>query len=447
MDASAISSILRPGQRALAAIVFTDVVSFSARMQDGEERTLKLLERDFAAMRDFCRQHDGAVLKTTGDGLLMYFSSAVQAVACALTIQRHFADWTKTRPAHEVLSHRVGIHLGDVFVSEQDVMGDGVNVAARLQAEARPGGICISQTVYDVVKNKLELHVTSLGPRELKNMAESVHVYRLLLDAQSLRAAQTAEMAERVSDAVRSVTPGLGSFKSLLLRPAVRLTAIAVLVVLPVAALAWLWHAHALAHRRQAEAEAVRAAIAVVVANPSPNAGRDVEELNRVLAEDSRPSRLIHGDYLDNFNFAGLVRFLRTRAADGGMPAPLPALLKSAEQMAAAKGWMIAELQGYTQQQPLRIYELSGTAPKELHVFTEMDRRLYFVWGGAVLGREWGDVKPAWVAAVLVGTLRNARTPPDPQVVNGALAFARIYGEPEVASALISRHPRLPPVD
>jgi hypothetical protein len=278
-------------------------------------------------------------------------------------------------------------------------------------------------------------------------MAESIHVYRLLLDAQSLRAAQTAEMAERVSDAVRSVTPGFGNFRAWWLKPAVRLTALTVLVAFPVAALAWLWHAHALANRRQTEAETVRTAIAAVVASPSANAGRDVEELNRALAEDSRPARLIRDEYLDNFNFAGLVRLLRARAADGGLPTPLPALQKSAEQMAAAKGWMIAELQGYTQQQPLRIYELSGTAPKELHVFTEMDRRLYFVWGGAVLGRDWNDVKPAWVAAVLVGTLRNAHTLPDPQVVNGALAFARIYGEPEIASALISRHPRVPPED
>ncbi|HVU18824.1 MAG TPA: adenylate/guanylate cyclase domain-containing protein [Candidatus Didemnitutus sp.] len=445
MEASAISSILRPGQRALAAIVFTDVVSFSARMQDGEERTLKLLERDFATMREFCRQHDGAVLKTTGDGLLMYFSSAVQAVACALTIQRHFADWTKNRPANEVLSHRVGIHLGDVFVSEQDVMGDGVNIAARLQAEARPGGICISQTVYDVVKNKLELHVTSLGPRELKNMAESIHVYRLLLDAQSLRAAQTAEMAERVSDAMRSVTPGLGKFKTWWLRPAVRLTSVVVLIALPIAALAWLWHAHALASRQSAEADTVRAAIAAIIANPPANANRDVEELNRAVAEDSRPARRIRSDFLDSYNFAALVRFLRAPPIEGGPLKPLPALQKSAEQMAAAKGWMIAELQGYTQEQPLRIYELSGTAPKELHVFTEIDRRLYFVWGGAVLARDWSDVKPAWVAAVLVGTMRNAHTPPDPQVVNGALAFARIYGENEIASALISRHPHVPP--
>src|SRR5882757_1393065 len=179
-------SPLGPGQRSLAAIVFTDVVSFSARMQADEETTLTLLKRDFDAMRVICTEHQGSVLKTTGDGLLLYFSSAVQAVACALAMQRFFAEQAKTRPAAQSLVHRLGIHLGDVFVNEQDVMGDGVNIAARLQAEAEPGGICISQTVYDVVKNKLALHVTRLGPRELKNISQAIPIYKLLLEAQAM---------------------------------------------------------------------------------------------------------------------------------------------------------------------------------------------------------------------------------------------------------------------
>jgi len=446
MEEHTISTVLRPGQRALAAIVFTDVVNFSARMQDGEERTLKLLERDFATMREFCRQHEGAVLKTTGDGLLMYFSSAVQAVACALTIQRHFAETSKKRPAAETLSHRVGIHLGDVFVSEQDVMGDGVNIAARLQAEARPGGICISQTVYDVVKNKLELHVTSLGPRELKNMAESIHVYRLLLDAQSLRAAQTAEMAARVTEAMLAAAPRFDKFKAWWLRPAVRATAIAVLITAPLLAAAWGWHVYRVANRQREESAKVRAAIAAIAAVPPPNAGRDVEELNRAIADERKPASQIRTLFLDSYNFAGLVRFLKAKETGGAALPPMPALLKSAEQMAAVKRWVIDELQGYNQQQPLRVFELSGTAPKELQVYTEADRRLYFVLGGAVLGRDWADVKPAWVAAIIVGALQNAPAPPESSdVVNGALAFARIYGEPEMSAALQSRRFRPAP--
>src|SRR4051812_301598 len=192
-------SPLTRGQRSLAAIVFTDVVSFSARMQTDEETTLELLKRDFDAMRDICTQHQGSVLKTTGDGLLLYFSSAVQAVACALAMQRFFAEQAKTRPPSQSLVHRLGIHLGDVFVNDQDVMGDGVNIAARLQAEAEPGGICISQTVYDVVKNKLALHVTRLGPRELKNISQHIPIYKLLLEASVIESVPTEESAEALA--------------------------------------------------------------------------------------------------------------------------------------------------------------------------------------------------------------------------------------------------------
>ncbi|HXA14252.1 MAG TPA: adenylate/guanylate cyclase domain-containing protein, partial [Opitutaceae bacterium] len=179
----------RSGLRTLAAIVFTDIVAFSARMQRDEVKTLGFVNRDFAEMRRLCESRGGAVLKTTGDGLLCYFASAVEAVACALDMQRHFAGLGKTLPPGDALQHRIGIHLGDVLVQDQDVMGDGVNIAARLQAEAEPGGICISQTVYDVVKNKIELKATYLGARDLKNIAQAVPVYSLLLEAQTREAA------------------------------------------------------------------------------------------------------------------------------------------------------------------------------------------------------------------------------------------------------------------
>jgi class 3 adenylate cyclase len=170
-------------RRVLAAIVFTDVVGSSALMSVDERKTLALIERDFRMMRRACEHFDGQILKNTGDGLLMHFSSAVQAVSCALRMQRTLAEAQKKLPPDQVLKHRIGIHLGDVFVSDHDVMGDGVNIAARLQESAEPGGICISQTVYDVVKNRLALTTTSLGPQELRNIQGKVPVYRILLDA------------------------------------------------------------------------------------------------------------------------------------------------------------------------------------------------------------------------------------------------------------------------
>ncbi|MGA7934408.1 MAG: adenylate/guanylate cyclase domain-containing protein [Kovacikia sp.] len=171
------------GQRTLAAIVFSDVVNFSGIMSADEENTLRLVQRDVNLMTHICEQYEGRVLKFTGDGLLMYFHSAVQAVACALEIQKEIAAYAADLSPRDVLQHRIGIHLGDVFVSDNDVMGDGVNIAARLQSEAEPGGICLSQIVYDVVKKRLALQATYLGPRELKHIQEAVPIYQIVLAA------------------------------------------------------------------------------------------------------------------------------------------------------------------------------------------------------------------------------------------------------------------------
>lgn len=172
------------GHRTLAAIVFSDVVNYSGRMSQNEEHTLRLVQRDLELMTRFCEQYEGRVLKFTGDGLLMYFTSAVQAVACALEVQKTIAARAADLPEEDVLQHRIGIHLGDVFVSPTDVMGDGVNIAARLQSEAEPGGVCLSQIVYDVVKKRLALQATYLGPRELKHIQEAVPIYQIVLAAQ-----------------------------------------------------------------------------------------------------------------------------------------------------------------------------------------------------------------------------------------------------------------------
>ena len=174
---------LAPGQSVLAAIVFSDVVGFSKRMGVDEVATLALLQRDLALLTNLANQHDGQVLKSVGDGLMIFFSSAVQAVRCAQAFQLAVAVESASRDAAENLQHRIGIHLGDIFLQGTDVMGDGVNIAARLQGEAEPGGICISQTVYDVVRNRLALSVTSLGARELKNIQQAIPIYRILIAA------------------------------------------------------------------------------------------------------------------------------------------------------------------------------------------------------------------------------------------------------------------------
>jgi class 3 adenylate cyclase len=166
-------------ERALAAIVLTDAVSFSARMSVDEEGTLALIQRDLELIGTLCDRYGGQVLKSTGDGLLMSFYSAVQAVLCSQEIQRELAKLSEGLPPEDYLQHRIGIHLGDVLFSHDDVLGNGVNIAARLQTQSTPGGICISQTVYDVVKARVDIRATFLGSLKLKNIQEPVPAFQI----------------------------------------------------------------------------------------------------------------------------------------------------------------------------------------------------------------------------------------------------------------------------
>lgn len=162
------------GQRVLTALVFTDAVAFSTRVQQDEETALREMQADFETMRIVAESHSGRILKTMGDGLLMVFDSASEAVDAALEIQRQFGE----RPAGK-MQHRMGVHLCDVMLEEHDAHGDGVNLAARLEAEASPGGICLSQTIYDIVKSRLPVQAKFLGERHLKNLVEPVNVFEI----------------------------------------------------------------------------------------------------------------------------------------------------------------------------------------------------------------------------------------------------------------------------
>jgi TolB-like protein/class 3 adenylate cyclase/Tfp pilus assembly protein PilF len=158
--------------RHLKAIVFTDIVGYSARMQQDEVGTLTSARHDFERIKAIVSQNAGEVLKSTGDGMLLSFSSVVAAVASALQIQQEMGARSGGS-----LQHRIGIHLGDVFHDGKDVLGDGVNIAARLESKARPGSVCISQSVYDAVKGKVRMQIEALGPQAFKNIAEPINVY------------------------------------------------------------------------------------------------------------------------------------------------------------------------------------------------------------------------------------------------------------------------------
>ncbi|MGQ0568009.1 MAG: adenylate/guanylate cyclase domain-containing protein [Armatimonadota bacterium] len=172
-------------QRRLAAIMFTDMVGYSALTQRNEELALELLEEHGGLLRPVFSSHGGNVIGTVGDGFLVEFASALQAVRGAIEAQRTLSERNVTVPPERAIRIRIGIHLGDVVFSEGNVYGDGVNIAARLEPLAEPGGICISQQVYDQVHTKIDVPLATIGTPSLKNIQTPIEVYRVVLPWQS----------------------------------------------------------------------------------------------------------------------------------------------------------------------------------------------------------------------------------------------------------------------
>ena len=152
--------------RRLTAILAADVAGYSRLMGADEEGTHERLKAHLTQLVEpKIRGHQGRVVKNTGDGLLVEFSSVVDAVRCAAEVQRGMIDCEPQVPAERRIRFRIGINLGDVIVEEHDIFGDGVNVAARLEGLAEPGGICISRTVHDQIGDKLPFPFEDLGER------------------------------------------------------------------------------------------------------------------------------------------------------------------------------------------------------------------------------------------------------------------------------------------
>jgi len=161
--------------------MFTDMVGYTALSQKNEGLAMKLLEEQRRVLRSFFPKHNGREVKTMGDGSLVEFESALEAVRCAFEIQRSLYELNSGRPTEGQIPLRVGIHLGDVIHDQRDVYGDAVNIASRIEPLAAPGGICLTEQVHDQIKNKLELPLISLGRKELKNVGGSIEVFKVLL--------------------------------------------------------------------------------------------------------------------------------------------------------------------------------------------------------------------------------------------------------------------------
>jgi TolB-like protein/class 3 adenylate cyclase len=177
-------------ERRLAAILAADVAGYSRLMGVDEEGTLAALKAYRRELIDpKISEHRGRIVKTTGDGALVEFASAVDAVRCAMEIQRALADRNASIPEDRRIEFRIGINVGDIIIDEGDIYGDGVNIAARVEALASPGAICLSDNAYQQIKGKLALDVSDMGEQQLKNIPQPVRLYSIRLDGTSARPA------------------------------------------------------------------------------------------------------------------------------------------------------------------------------------------------------------------------------------------------------------------
>jgi len=169
--------------RRLAAILAADVAGYSRLMGADEEGTLQVLKAIRAELIDpTLAAHNGRLVKTTGDGLLVEFVSVVDALRCATEVQAGMVERNATIARDRRIEFRVGIHQGDIVVEDGDIFGDGVNIAARLEALAEPGGICVSARVQEDAAGKLDLAFEDLGEQALKNIARPVRAYRVAME-------------------------------------------------------------------------------------------------------------------------------------------------------------------------------------------------------------------------------------------------------------------------
>jgi len=163
--------------RKLAAIIAVDVVGYSRLMAEDEAGTALAVREHREAARPIVASLNGRIVKTMGDGLLLEFPSVVAAVECAIAIQKLMVDRNAQTPENKRMVYRMGVNLGDVLIEGDDILGDGVNIAARLEGICESGGILISGAAFDHVRGKIDASFVDLGERELKNIAQAVRAY------------------------------------------------------------------------------------------------------------------------------------------------------------------------------------------------------------------------------------------------------------------------------
>src|ERR1700745_2231092 len=192
-------------QRKLAAIMFTDMVGYSALSQRDEKLAQELLEEHRQLLREIFPRFHGTEIKTIGDAFLVEFNSALEAAQCAIEIQRALGHRNHDVPAERHIELKIGIHLGDVVHRDGDVYGDGVNIASRIEQLAGAGGICVSMDVERQIRNAVETRFEKLAPTELKNISVPMELFRIVLPWE-----RKTEVRDQKSEVGEKITASAG---------------------------------------------------------------------------------------------------------------------------------------------------------------------------------------------------------------------------------------------
>jgi len=180
-------------KRKLTAVFSADVAGYSCLMGEDEAATVKILEAYNQVMFSLIKQHRGRVIDSSGDNILAEFASVVDAVQCGVAAQNEFKARNADMPVNRKMQFRIGINLGDVIEEGERIYGDGVNIAARLESLADPGGICVSKTAFDHIEAKLPLGYHFLGEQTVKNIAKPVGAYKVLMEPRVTGAGKTGK--------------------------------------------------------------------------------------------------------------------------------------------------------------------------------------------------------------------------------------------------------------
>ncbi len=187
-------------KRKLAAILSADVKNYSRLMRDDEAATVRTLNAYREEMYNLIQQHHGRVVDSPGDNLLAEFASVVDGVQAAVAIQKELKALNATLEASRKMEFRIGINLGDIIEEEGRIYGDGVNIAARLEALADPGGICISRTAYDQIEDKLPLGYEYLGENIVKNIPRPIHAYKIVIEREKFAKKLVGQINKRIKE-------------------------------------------------------------------------------------------------------------------------------------------------------------------------------------------------------------------------------------------------------